>query len=316
MNILITGGTGFFGKALLDFIIANKLNSTNHFYFISRNPDQFLHHHSHYKHKNINFIQHNILEENLKKKLDVDVDVIIHGAANSSKELIKNKFIDLNTHIQGTSNIINFALNEYSLTKFIFLSSGAVYGNVDKHEAINEEFPLCEDFNLLDEYAIGKVISEKLINKYLTSSKIATVTLRLFSFIGSYLPLDKHFAVMNFINDALHEEVIKVNSINDVYRSFLDQQDMVSWIWTVLSECSISNTYNIGSDCEYSIYDLANLVKSQISPNKKIIFTNKFKSSRIFYTPNVSKIKNDFSLCETIKLQNSIEKIAKIHCLK
>jgi nucleoside-diphosphate-sugar epimerase len=313
VNILITGGTGFFGRAFLDFVITNKLNSTNHFFLTSRNPDHFLRQHKQYNSKNINFIQHNILEENLKKKIDVDVDVIVHAAANSSKEQIENKFLELNTHTQGISNIINFALNHRSLKKFIFLSSGAVYGNIDKHEPINEECPLCEDFNVLDEYAIGKVISEKLINKYLVPSKIVTVTLRLFSFIGSYLPLDKHFAVMNFINDALHEEVIKVNSVNDVYRTFLDQQDMASWIWTVLSECNISNIYNLGSDWEYSIYDLANLIKAQISPDKQVIFTNKINPSRIFYTPNVSKIKNDFGLFEALNLQKSIQNIAKIY---
>ena len=129
-SIFLTGGTGFFGKWLLEsFIYVNKkLDLNAKIISLSRNPELFIQEYPFYNaHTNsVKFVKGDILTFDFK--IDEEVQFIIHAATAASDSLNKyNPLLMMDTITLGTRNVLDFALTQ-PIKGFLFVSSGAVYG--------------------------------------------------------------------------------------------------------------------------------------------------------------------------------------------
>ena len=86
----------------------------------------------------------------------------------------------------------------------------------------------------------------------------------------SNLPLNAHFAIGDFIQDALSAEQITVAGDGTPLRSYLDQSDLTHWLWTLMIEGVDGETYNVGSDRVISIAELSHLVRNLLAPGKQV----------------------------------------------
>ena len=309
-SIFVTGGTGFFGKWLLEsFIYANdKLALNAKITTLTRNPDAFLMEYPFYKeHANtVRFVKGDIL--NYDFNLDEKFQFIIHAATEASDSLIKeNPLLMMDTITMGTRRILEFAKSQ-NLNGFLYISSGAVYGKQPEEiESIKEvDFYKIDINNPNSAYAEGKRIAELYCSTYAYQYEIPIKIARCFAFVGPCLPLDTHFAIGNFINNVISNEDIIIKGDGSTIRSYMYASDLTTWLWKILVLGEENYPYNVGSGEKITILELANLLKTFNSKSEVVVqgLATLFQDK---YIPNIERSKK-IGLNININLAKAIEK--------
>jgi nucleoside-diphosphate-sugar epimerase len=118
---------------------------------------------------------------------------------------------------------------------------------------------LSEFNNVKDAYFAGKNKSEELVSKASAAGSISGKNLRLYAFAGPGISLVDHFAVGNFMNDALQGRGIVVKGNPETRRSYLYPTDLVSNIFAAAA-CPNSDIMELGARSHLSMKELAELI--------------------------------------------------------
>jgi nucleoside-diphosphate-sugar epimerase len=142
------------------------------------------------------------------------------------------------------------------------LSSGAVYGRQPPElQRMNEQYVGAPATHLANTaYGQGKRIAEWLVAVYGVEHSIQCRIARCFAFCGPHLPLNSHYALGNFVADAVLGRDIKVNGDGSPVRSYLYAADMAIWLWTILVRGAPGVAYNVGAEEEINIEALASRI--------------------------------------------------------
>ena len=304
-KIFITGGTGFFGKSLLDFL-KNKSISAE-ITVLSRNPEIFKLDYPELA-ENITFVKGDLMEI---PESHQNYDLVIHAAATVMGQADRDKvFSVIDEIISGTKNILEFS-NNHGVKRILNISSGAVYGKQPTDiKCIPEEYLGSPDTsNPLSAYGEGKRVSELLcaINKEL--SGLEYVNARCFSFVGQYIPLNSHLAIGSFIGNGLNREDLVIQGDGTPLRSYMHTDDLVAWLLNILLFGEAGEAYNVGSDKSYSIKEVAECV-CEFFPKSKVIVKGKpeIGLSAERYIPSIDKCKNQLGLKVEYNLFESVKK--------
>jgi nucleoside-diphosphate-sugar epimerase len=123
-------------------------------------------------------------------------------------------------------------------------------------------------------YGEGKRLMELMGAIFQQQYGIDTISARCFSFSGPGLPIDKHFAIGNFIRDALYLEKITIKDDGLAIRSYMHGADLSVWLLNLMINGQSGESYNVGSDQPITIRDLAFKVRDLLSPEKTIQILN------------------------------------------
>ena len=132
-----------------------------------------------------------------------------------------------------------------------------------------------------------------------------------FAFVGAHLPLDVHFAIGNFLRDALAGKAIVVSSDGSPMRSYLYGSDLAAWLWVMLARGVGSRPYNLGSDDEHPLGDVAGRVGALLKVPVEIRGKSDSTAARQRYVPSVARARDELGLDVTVGLDEA--KIGRAH---
>lgn len=310
-RIFITGGTGFFGCWLLEsFIFANQqLDLKASASVLTRQPDSVKKTLPHLMLDSaVNLIEGDVRNFEFPKG---EYSHIIHAATDASAKLNnENPLLMLDTIIEGTRHTLDFAV-QCKAEKFLLTSSGAIYGKQPSDMThIPEEYLGAPDpLDAKSAYGQGKRVAEHLCALYAKQSNIEMKIARCFAFVGPYLPLDIHFAIGNFIRDALKGGPIVVKGDGTPYRSYLYAADLAIWLWTILLRGESGRAYNVGSEEDISIAETARSVARSASPNISLEIHGKPNPlvAPERYVPSTKRAQDELGLRDYFRLDEKIK---------
>ena len=292
-RIFLTGGTGLFGKWLLDFLQALEVRVV----ILSRNPAGFP---AFGKNANVTFIQGDVRDFELPSG---PFDYVIHAATEASVKLDQEHPDEMySVIVDGTRRVLECS-KQAGAKQLLYVSSGAVYGvQPPELSRLPESFPC----NPVTAYGKGKLKAEQLC----LESGVETVIARCFAFVGPWLPLDTHFAIGNFIGNCLRNEPIEIKGDGTPLRSYMYGSDLAEWLWTILLRGEPSRIYNVGSGDAISISDLARLVRECAGTQNEIIVHGKKVDGALpaRYVPSVERAQKELSLRQRCSLSESISR--------
>ena len=242
---------------------------------------------------------------------------IVHLAASSDAAIQASDPLGLfEVIVNGTGRVLKFA-RQCRARRFLFVSSGAVYGPQPLELAkISEDYRGAPDSTIPQSvYGTAKRAAEQLCSLYNSLGFMEVLTARPFAFIGPGLPLNRHFAVGNFIRDGLARGPVKINGDGSPLRSYLYTADLAWWLWKILLEGSPGRAYNVGGDEIVSIRKLAETVADCFSPRLNVAVTcrSDYGKNPERYVPDITRAEKELGLSVRIPLKEALRRTIAWH---
>lgn len=310
-RIFITGGTGFVGKWLLESLL--HANQERHLQcevtILSRDPDRFQRDYPHLaRSEGVSMHRGDVRDF---QGLNGTFDVLIHGATDVATHDTALNILD--TCLRGTRHTLEFA-KRHGVQDVLLISSGAIYGRQPPELDVLPETWLGAPDPLAPNaaYGTGKRTAECLAVQTGKAESIRIKIARCFAFVGPHLPMDKHFAVGNFIRDAMKGKPITLQGDGTPLRTYLYAADLAAWLWVILVDGVDGVAYNVGGDEVVSIAELANAVNLALQTDVPIVCSTPASLQKLpeRYVPDIAKARRELHLAPHISLADAIRRTA------
>ncbi|MBA4015784.1 MAG: epimerase [Pirellula sp.] len=318
-RVFITGGTGFVGTWLLETLAwANRRFALNaQAVVLSRRPEEFFRKAPHLANDLMFSWQQGDVRDFAVP--EGKFNAVIHAAFDSAAPvgaLDAGQMVD--TIVGGMRHVLA-AARRMQTERFLFVSSGAVYGRQPPElERLSETDGGAPDIASPSPGAVygeSKRLAELLTmdaaNTFLPHAAIA----RCFAFVGPYLPLDRHFAVGNFLGNLLRGEPLRVNGDGTPWRSYLYAADLAEWLWTMLLRAPSKCVLNVGSEEAVQIRNLAEAIASLNQPALPVTIAKQADPDRLAerYVPDCTEARMRLGLENRTPLLVALRKTAAWH---
>jgi dTDP-glucose 4,6-dehydratase len=315
-RIFLTGGTGFFGPWLVEtFADANdRLRLGAELVVLTRDPDATVERLPHYRRLGGVTLHRGDVRD--FDRPPGAFDVVINGAAESSQQgHVGDQQHMFDTIVSGARETLGLARAAGS-RRYLLLSSGAVYGRQPADVShVGEDYTGGPDVSdARSAYAEGKRAAEMLAAIAAGGGELSVRVARCFAFVGPHLPLGIHFAIGNFIRDAMAGGPIRIAGDGTPVRSYLYMADLAIWLWTLALSPSASGAYNVGSEEAVSILDTARAVAAVCAPDARVEMAGKTpaRAGADRYVPSTLRAQK-LGLGQTVGLADAIRRTAQWH---
>ena len=256
---LITGGCGFLGSHLAKRLLekGEEVISLDNFFTGTKKNIQNL-----YKYPNFELIRHDVTEP-----IKIEVDKIWHLACPASPiHYQHNPIKTTKTIFMGTYNMLGLAKRVGA--KILLASTSEIYGDPEVHPQKEDYRGSVNTTGIRSCYDEGKRIAETLCSDYLRMHGVDIRIMRIFNTYGPNMRFDDGRVISNFIVQALRNKRITIYGDGSQTRSFCYVEDLINGM-ILLMDSEYQKPMNIGNPNEFSIIEIANIIKDLINPELK-----------------------------------------------
>ncbi len=254
---LITGGSGFLGSHLAKKLLeeGEEVICLDNFFTGTKKNIKEL-----YKYQNFEFIRHDVTEP-----IKLEIDNIWHLACPASPIHYQfNPIKTTKTSFIGTYNMLGLAKRVGA--KLLLASTSEVYGDPEEHPQNESYRGSVNTTGIRSCYDEGKRIAETLCADYKRVHDVEVRIMRIFNTYGPNMRFDDGRVISNFIVQALKDQKITIYGDGSQTRSFCYVDDLINGM-ILLMDSTYQNPMNIGNPNEYSIKEVATLIRKMINPN-------------------------------------------------
>ena len=267
MRFLVTGGAGFIGSHITDYLLkeGHSVRVLDNFFTGKRENLR-----SAMESANFELIEGDIRDKKICEKASDGSDFIIHQAALRSVPKSMNDPESYNeVNINGTLFMLQAAAKN-KVKRLVFASSSSVYGDVDK-------FPEREDFlpRLISPYALSKLAGEHYCRIFSEFFGLETVCLRYFNVFGPRQALDDEYAVVipKFINCILKGEAPPIFGTGKQSRDFTFVENVVQAnVQACLIPAIKHGIFNVANGKDHTILELVELINKILKKKVEPVF--------------------------------------------
>ena len=313
MRVLITGGAGFIGSHLSEALLQRGQHVTIIDDLSTGRMENFAHVRA-YPH--FRFAIESIMNETVMDRLVSECDMIYHLASAVGVELIVNRPVEVIERCILGSEIVLKIANRYK-KKVLITSTSEVYGKSSK-------VPFSEDDDRILgpttksrwSYSCSKAIDEFLALAYYKEKQLPVVIVRLFNTVGPRQTGQYGMVVPRFVQAAMRQQPIRVYGDGQQSRCFGYVGDVVNAIIALAGHpMAVGQIFNIGSNEEISIMDLAKRVKDIVGGSSEIVKVPYAEAYEQGFedmarrVPDLTKIKKLIGYAPKVKLDEIISRV-------
>ena len=297
MKNLVTGGAGFLGSHLIDRLIergeevicidnlsTGNINNISHLI----ENDSF------------EFIEHDVINP-----IKITCDRVWHLACPASPiQYQKDPIKTTKTSFLGTYNMLGIALANKA--RFLFASTSEVYGDPEispQSEVYKGSVNTTGTRSCYDE---GKRVAESLCFDYLRTHNLEIRVARIFNTYGPRMSKNDGRVVSNFVCQSLSNKSITVFGEGNQTRSFCYVDDLIDGLLKIM-DSSCTGPINLGNPNEFTINELANMIKSKINNNLKITYKALPEDDPKQRKPDISKAKKELNWEAKYNLEKGLD---------
>lgn len=301
-TIVVTGGAGFLGSHLCDYLIKKGEKVTcidNLFTGNKKNIGHLV------PNKNFKFINHDIVDPLYLD--DIMIDQIYNLACPASPiyyQINPVKTIKANT--LGVINMLGMAKKHKA--RILQASTSEVYGDPLVHPQVESYRGNVNTVGPRACYDEGKRVAESLFFDYRRSHDLEIRVMRIFNTYGPRMAVRDGRVVSNFIIQALNNEPITIYGDGKQTRSFCYVDDLINGMYKLMNKEDFQGPVNIGNPDEFTVLQLAKKIIKQTNSKSKLVFKDLPTDDPLQRKPNIKLAKKELGWTPKIKLNDGLKK--------
>ena len=263
MRVLVTGGAGFIGSHLCDYLLKKGHDVICLDNFFTGTKENIKH--------NLNNFKFEVIRHDIVQPIFLEVDWIFHLASPASPIHYQfNPVKTTKTNVMGTIHMLGLAKRVKA--RILLASTSEVYGDPTVHPQKEEYWGNVNPIGPRSCYDEGKRVAETLMMDYYRQNNVDIRIVRIFNTYGPRMLKNDGRVVSNFIVQALENKDLTVYGDGTQTRSFCYIDDLIEGLYRMMEQEEHIGPINLGNPEEYKIITLAEKIKKLTNSSSKIVF--------------------------------------------
>jgi len=297
-RILVTGGAGFLGSHLCEYLLTKDQDVLCIDNFFSGHKDNIRHL---FSHPYFELIRHDVI-----LPFFAVVNSIFHLACPASPIHYQHNAIKtVKTSVMGTINMLGLAKRKNA--RILLASTSEVYGNPEVHPQAETYWGNVNPIGIRSCYDEGKRVAETLMMDYYRQNQVEIRIARIFNTYGPRLAMDDGRVVSNFVIQALKNEPLTIYGDGSQTRSFCYVSDLIRGLALLMKNDELIGPINLGNPSEYKIIALAEKIIKLTKSSSRIVHKPLPSDDPVRRCPDITLAQDKLGWQPEISLEEGLE---------